>query len=88
MIIITVEIELILYDEDNKQDEGGIVLDIGHTIQHHRKEKNISIEQLALNTRLSISTIKKIENNEIVPDRDTLFKLSTALDIPISEYQL
>ncbi|MGP4080514.1 helix-turn-helix domain-containing protein [Pseudalkalibacillus sp. R45] len=62
-------------------------MQLGDTIRRHREEMNISIEQLALNSRLSIHTLKRIENNELIPDRDMLFKLSTALDIPISEYR-
>lgn len=60
-------------------------MDIGERIRQIRKEKDMSIIDLANLTDLSKSTISEIENGKKKPAFETLKKLSFALNIPISK---
>ncbi|OIU72755.1 helix-turn-helix domain-containing protein [Rossellomorea aquimaris] len=57
----------------------------GKNLKRVREDRNISQRELALKARLGTSTIEKYENNEQIPDTQTILKLSTVLDIPASE---
>ena len=56
---------------------------LGENIKKCRKAKEITQSRLATLTDKSISTIKKYENNNIIPDIKTLKKLSVALGITL-----
>jgi transcriptional regulator with XRE-family HTH domain len=58
---------------------------IGQNIKMYRELKKMTQTELALKARLGISTITKFENGEKIPDRQTLLKISTVLDVPITE---
>ncbi|HWO98411.1 MAG TPA: helix-turn-helix transcriptional regulator [Bacillus sp. (in: firmicutes)] len=58
---------------------------IGQNIKMYRELKKMTQTELALKARLGISTITKFENDEKKPDRQTLLKISTVLDVPITE---
>ncbi|MFC3886729.1 helix-turn-helix domain-containing protein [Bacillus songklensis] len=58
---------------------------IGQNIKMYRELKKMTQTELALKARLGISTIAKFENGEKIPDRQTLLKVSTVLDVPITE---
>lgn len=57
---------------------------LGKKIAETRAKRKISQEELAFLIRKSVKTIRQIERNEIVPDQDTIFKLSNILEIPVS----
>lgn len=65
--------------------KGGKYMSIGENIKKHRKMKGITLEDLALKTRLGKATIEKYESDERQPELDHLLKISTSLDIPLSE---
>ncbi|MDQ0247226.1 transcriptional regulator with XRE-family HTH domain [Bacillus fengqiuensis] len=58
---------------------------IGQNIKMYRELKKMTQTELALKARLGVSTITKFENGEKTPDRQTLLKISTVLDVPITE---
>ncbi|MGE6204943.1 helix-turn-helix domain-containing protein [Guptibacillus hwajinpoensis] len=55
-------------------------------IRKHRLEANLTISELALKVRIGAGLMQKIEENRYQPDVQTLLKISTALDIPASEF--
>ncbi|MCA1057227.1 helix-turn-helix transcriptional regulator [Rossellomorea aquimaris] len=57
----------------------------GENLRRVREDRNISQRELALKARLGLGTIEKYENDEQIPDTQTILKLSTVLDIPASE---
>lgn len=57
---------------------------IGENIQFYRELANMTKEQLAYKLRIGPSKIDKYETGELVPTKETLFKISTCLDIPAS----
>jgi transcriptional regulator with XRE-family HTH domain len=66
--------------------EGASLMErIGQNIRMYRELKKMTQTELALKARLGVSTITKFENGEKSPDRQTLLKISTVLDVPITE---
>jgi transcriptional regulator with XRE-family HTH domain len=66
--------------------EGASLMErIGQNIRIYRELKKMTQTELALKARLGVSTITKFENGEKSPDRQTLLKISTVLDVPITE---
>lgn len=57
---------------------------IGQKVTEYRENLNLSQEELAMRIRKSLKIIQQIEENQWSPDQDTLFKLSSVLDIPVS----
>ncbi|MGG1685022.1 helix-turn-helix domain-containing protein [Pseudalkalibacillus sp. NRS-1564] len=55
-------------------------------IRKHRLEANLSISELAVKVRIGAGLMQKIEENRYQPDVQTLLRISTALDIPASEF--
>lgn len=55
---------------------------LGEQIRKLRKEKNITLKELAEKTELSIGYISQIERNLTDPSLSTLRKISGALDVP------
>ena len=58
---------------------------VGINIRNYREIKNLTIEELALKIRVGTKTLESYENNEKVPNLQTILKVSTALDVPASE---
>ncbi|MCP3028285.1 helix-turn-helix domain-containing protein [Halobacillus sp. A5] len=58
---------------------------VGENIQKYRNLKELTKENLALKARIGVQTLESYENNERIPELDTLLKISTVLDIPASE---
>ena len=58
---------------------------IGRKIKQVRKEKNITQEDLALNSGLNRAYIGYIERGERNPSTDTLSKIAKSLKIPLKE---
>ena len=60
-------------------------LKLGHKIKYERSRNNISQLDLSLKTGLTTRTISRIECGSIDPKYSTLFKISSALGIDITE---
>jgi len=53
-------------------------------LKFYREQRNLSQEELALRARLGTAVIEKYESGEQIPNTETVFKLSTILDVPAS----
>ncbi|MGN7477578.1 helix-turn-helix domain-containing protein [Solibacillus silvestris] len=49
-----------------------------------RLEKNLSIEELSKKTRVGIEKLTAYEKGEQIPSAQTILKLSTILEVPVS----
>ncbi|WP_072775255.1 helix-turn-helix transcriptional regulator [Desulfitobacterium chlororespirans] len=58
---------------------------MNNNIKQHRKEKNISQEDLAKRCNVSRQTINAIENNKYDPTLSLAFKLAEVLQITVDE---
>jgi DNA-binding NtrC family response regulator len=58
---------------------------IGHNIRELRKARNLTLKQMARRTKLSVSLLSQIERAESSASVSSLFKVATALDVPITE---
>ncbi|WP_377889780.1 helix-turn-helix domain-containing protein [Alkalihalobacillus sp. R86527] len=61
-------------------------MNISEKIRKHRQEKGMTIAELAVKVRIGRGSMKAIEDNKRSPDVQTLLMISTALDIPASEF--
>ena len=59
---------------------------IGEIIKLHRELANLSTQELATKVRIGSATLEKYEASLKIPDRQTILKISTVLDIPASEF--
>ncbi|MGA9287839.1 MAG: helix-turn-helix transcriptional regulator [Anaerobacillus sp.] len=59
---------------------------VGEKIRKHRLEADMTIQELAVRVRIGSGLMKRIEEGSYQPDGQTLLKISTALDIPASEF--
>jgi transcriptional regulator with XRE-family HTH domain len=62
-----------------------VMTNIGRNIKLNRQRKNLSQQELALRVCVGTKTIEKYESGEKIPDMLSVLKLSTVLDIPVSE---
>jgi transcriptional regulator with XRE-family HTH domain len=58
---------------------------IGQNIKVYRERMNMTQEDLAKKLRVGTHTIEKYESGVKAPDTQTILKISTVLDIPVSE---
>ena len=58
---------------------------IGRIIRELRKERNLTLKQMSRRTKLSVSLLSQIERAESSASVSSLFKVSSALDVPITE---
>ena len=58
---------------------------IGRTIRELRKERSLTLKQMSRRTDLSVSLLSQIERAESSASVSSLFKVSTALDVSITE---
>lgn len=58
--------------------------DLHTQLQTAREERNMSLDDLSLRTRIGVSRLKAYESGEKIPSVQTLLILSNALDIPAS----
>jgi len=58
---------------------------IGQNIKRFREELEMSQQELAIKIRVGTATIDKYESGLQTPDTQTILKISTVLDIPVSE---
>ena len=61
---------------------------VGEAITHCRKQKNISQEVLSGLANIGRTHLSAIERGERKPTLETLYKISLALDIPMSKIVL
>lgn len=58
---------------------------IGNNMKRFREERNMSQQELAIKIRVGTAKIDKYESGIQIPDSQTILKISTVLDIPVSE---
>ena len=58
---------------------------IGQIIREFRKERKLTLKQMARRTKLSVSLLSQIERAESSASVSSLFKVATALDVSITE---
>src|SRR2546430_1305477 len=63
-----------------------VIASIGPKIRQLRRQKNLSLQQLAERSGLSAAAIHKIEHNGMVPTITTLMKLAAALNRSVAYY--
>lgn len=61
-------------------------LSIGLNIMYHRKRNILTQEQLSEKIGLSRQQLQRIETANSAPSLDTLFRLSEALDVPVTDF--
>ncbi|AMW99697.1 helix-turn-helix domain-containing protein [Rummeliibacillus sp. G93] len=49
-----------------------------------RQERNLTLDQLSLKTRVGVEKLARFESGEEVPSTQTLLILSNALEVPVS----
>jgi DNA-binding NtrC family response regulator len=58
---------------------------IGRCIRELRKSRGLTLKQMARRTNLSVSLLSQIERAESSASVSSLFKVATALDVPITQ---
>lgn len=58
---------------------------IGQNIKICRERQNLTQLELAQKLRVGLETVEKYESGEKTPNQDTILKLSTIMDVPVSE---
>ena len=61
------------------------LITIGLQIRHIRKDKNLSLQEIANRTGLSKSLMSKVENFRTIPSLPVLLKISDALNVDMAE---
>lgn len=68
-----------------RKPEMELLKSIGHTIRGLRKERGLTLKQLARRTSLSVSLLSQIERAESAASIASLYKVSSALDVTLTE---
>jgi DNA-binding NtrC family response regulator len=58
---------------------------IGRIIRELRKDRGLTLKQMSRRTKLSVSLLSQIERAESSASVSSLFKVSSALDVPITQ---
>ena len=66
--------------------EGDILLQISNRIKERRREKNITIQELAMRANVSKGLISQIENSRTIPSLIVLIDIIKALDIDLNAF--
>jgi transcriptional regulator with XRE-family HTH domain len=66
--------------------EEDILIQISNRIKERRREKNITIQELALRANVSKGLISQIENSRTVPSLLVLIEIIRALEIDLNEF--
>jgi transcriptional regulator with XRE-family HTH domain/quercetin dioxygenase-like cupin family protein len=69
---------------EQKENNEELLRIIGKKIREIRQNKNMKIIDLANKTDLSVSLISQVERGIISPSMDSLIKIATAIEVPIS----
>lgn len=67
------------------KDNNSLIQNVGVDLRRLRKEKGLTIDQLALSSGVSGITISNIENGRSNPTLNSLWKLSEALNVPLTK---
>lgn len=59
-----------------------LTIQFGQLVRKHRKEKNMSQEELALLCNMDRSYLGRIERGEVNPTLEKIFQLADSLKIP------
>ena len=66
--------------------EEGILIQISNRIKDRRREKNITVQELALRANVSKGLISQIENSRTIPSLMVLIEIVKALEIDLNEF--
>ena len=61
-------------------------MNIGETIRSYRLQKGMSQGDIEKRTGLLRCYLSRVENGHTVPSLDTLSKIATAMDLPLSQF--
>ena len=63
-------------------------MSLGETIKKHRLDKGLSQKKLGdmCDPSIDASNIRRIENGDVSPTTDTLFRIANALNVPITDF--
>jgi len=67
-------------------EKAAITVDVGSRLRQLREQNNISMRGLAAKSGLSANALSMIERGKTSPSVSTLYKLSDALGVPITEF--
>ncbi len=67
-------------------EQEAISVDVGSRLRELRQERNMSMRALARASGLSANALSMIERGRTSPSVSTLYKLATAMDIPITAF--
>ena len=66
--------------------EEDVLIQISNHIKDRRREKNITVQELALRANVSKGLISQIENSRTIPSLMVLIEIIKALDIDMNEF--
>jgi transcriptional regulator with XRE-family HTH domain len=66
--------------------EQDILIQISHRIKERRREKNITVQELAIRANVSKGLISQIENSRTIPSLIVLIDIIKALEIDMNEF--
>ena len=67
-------------------EKDNLSVDVGIRLKQLREDRNISMRSLATKSGLSANALSMIERGKTSPSVSTLYKLSDALGVPITEF--
>ncbi len=71
---------------ETKQKDQNYSLTIGRRIRELRKNKALTIKEMASGIGLSVGLISQIENEQVTPAISTLMKISSFLDVDVTYF--
>ncbi|MGZ3872371.1 MAG: helix-turn-helix domain-containing protein [Mucilaginibacter sp.] len=66
--------------------EDDIIIQISNRIKERRREKNITVQELAVRANVSKGLISQIENSRTIPSLMVLIEIIKALEIDLNEF--
>ena len=66
--------------------EEDVLIQISNRIKERRREKNITVQELALRANVSKGLISQIENSRTIPSLLVLIEIIKALEIDLNEF--
>src|SRR5258708_29237911 len=66
--------------------EEDILIQISNRIKERRREKNITVQELAVRANVSKGLISQIENSRTIPSLIVLIDIIKALDVDLNEF--
>jgi DNA-binding XRE family transcriptional regulator len=71
---------------NTKQMEQDILIQISNRIKERRREKNITVQELAIRANVSKGLISQIENSRTIPSLIVLIDIIKALEIDMNDF--